>query len=402
MTRKLLIWGDELLSLRDRLTATRQETGTYVHVDWLRFTVFLNRVPLGEQWIPPGVEVSGNYWAHRNAQIARVVNQLKADEQRLPVEVAQRLADSAVLALNGPHGEEFTVSPAIGKGYDFYRHRLPILRYGEEVGWIGWGSSSDAPQQAKQRNTVHVNLYGTACTFAAPGWRSRMQRLIEHHEAEITRVDLALDFFDGLPGGMDGALDDYRAGACDVDGHRPKCSLCGDWANDDDTRTEGRSLYIGSREAGKQTNVYEKGHQLYGIKAGNPWVRIELRYGNKLRDIPADVLSRPADYFGGASQWHADKLTQAMPTHGGDGDRIRCRDRLQQDTARGAASRVVGWLLRTAAPAITTAFKYLPDFDFLKLCESHKLPARLNGFSPAEIRAAFGYLSASNENVSFA
>lgn len=65
--------------------------------------------------------------------------------------------------------------------------------------------------------------------------------------------------------------------------------MIGDWsANPQD----GRSFYFGSKEAGKQTNAYEKGHQLFGFEAGSKWLRIELRYGNKLRVLPVDMVRR--------------------------------------------------------------------------------------------------------------
>jgi len=125
-----------------------------------------------------------------------------------------------------------------------------------------------------------------------PGWRQKIASLITAVEGKITRVDLALDFFDGLTGGMDRIRSDYMHGAMDHWGKRPKCNLVGDWCNG-----VARSFYIGSKEAGKQTNVYEKGHQLFGNSSGNPWIRAELRYGNKLRVLPVDVLTRPDDFL---------------------------------------------------------------------------------------------------------
>ena len=61
--------------------------------------------------------------------------------------------------------------------------------------------------------------------------------------------------------------------------------MVGDWANG-----HARSFYIGSKEAGKQTNIYEKGDQLFGVETGSKWLRIELRYGNKLRVLSPEML----------------------------------------------------------------------------------------------------------------
>jgi phage replication initiation protein len=57
-------------------------------------------------------------------------------------------------------------------------------------------------------------------------------------------------------------------------------------------------VYIGARENGKLTRIYEKGKQLGDITS--PWTRIELELHNKSRVIPLDALIRPAAYLAGA------------------------------------------------------------------------------------------------------
>ena len=54
--------------------------------------------------------------------------------------------------------------------------------------------------------------------------------------------------------------------------------------------------------------MYEKGHQLFGPESGSNWLRVELRYGNKLRVLSSDILRNPSNYFAGASPWHASML----------------------------------------------------------------------------------------------
>jgi phage replication initiation protein len=81
-------------------------------------------------------------------------------------------------------------------------------------------------------------------------------------------------------GGMERVESDYRNGLMNSQGKRLSCNVVGDWPN-----SRARSFYVGSKEAGKQTNVYEKGNQLFGPKDDSPWVRVELRYGNKLRPL---------------------------------------------------------------------------------------------------------------------
>ncbi|MVT36640.1 hypothetical protein GO497_01320 [Acidovorax citrulli] len=76
--------------------------------------------------------------------------------------------------------------------------------------------------------------------------------------------------------------------------------MVGDWCGG-----KARSFYVGTKEVGKQTNVYEKGHQLFGDADTSAWIRAELRWGNKARFLPIEMLRCPADFFHGASDWHA-------------------------------------------------------------------------------------------------
>jgi len=215
------------------------------------------------------------------------------DFQVLPVitigEHRETLAEQACEAL----GPDFSVFPEVRKGHDFYRFRWSIVRNGQECGWVGYLASGDSPRQQAQGKTIHCNLYGAACTFALPGFNDRLAAIVESTNATLTRVDLALDFFDGFAGGMKRVEADYLAGLMNHGGKSPKCNMVGDWCNG-----RARSFYFGSKEAGKQTNVYEKGHQLFGPKDELPrrpghvlqrWrecnrqLRIEPRQGGKKR-----------------------------------------------------------------------------------------------------------------------
>lgn len=235
--------------------------------------------------------------------------------------------------------------------------------------------------------TLHVNLYGAACTFAATGWNQRLAEVVEGYKATITRVDLALDFFDGFDGGMRRVLAEYEAGLMNVNGKRPKCKQLGDWTQ----FSEGeRSFYFGSKEAGKQTNVYEKGDQLYGVGVSK-WTRIEARMGNKLRVLDADMLRRPADYFAGLSEWHAAMLREAdamqvVP------EPTPTTARLPLETVRAEVSRSVRWLLNTAAPSLAEAFRHGADEVLAAVMGSTKRPGRLGRFRAAEVAPHFAEL----------
>lgn len=364
-----------------RLQAERTAMRSVVHIDWVRFTVQRRLCPVPELdslFPPPKTGNVHDETAHQ--QLVSIYLQSHEVDHGVSVQ-ALELAQQAAECL----GPDFQVCPEVRKGHDFYRFRFSIEREGHECGWVGFLASGDSPRQKAQSKTIHCNLFGMACTFAAPGWNHRLADMVEQHDAEITRADLALDFFDGLPGGLDGVVTDYKAGLLNSGGKRLKCNMVGDWANGQE-----RSFYFGSKQAGKQTNVYEKGHQLFGVEAGNPWTRIELRYGNKLRVLETDILRRPTDFFAGASQWHADAVAQLDALC--EPEPVKTASPLQIQTVQAEVTRVMRWAQNTAAPTMAVLFKHLGD-EFLDFVTTTKLPGRLQKFSSAELGAAFNRAS---------
>lgn len=279
-------------------------------------------------------------------------------------------------------GFEFTRGAELLKGHDFYKRRWSIQRNGSEVGWVGFGASSDSPRQRSQAETMHVNLYGLACTFAEHGWNERMARIVDDMDAKITRTDLALDFFDGFSGGIERVSEEYKAGLCDVHGQRPKMRDI-NWL-----KGRSRSLYLGSKEAGKETNIYEKGDQLFGEDADSPWLRFELRYGNKLRYLDSDILRRPSDFFAGASDWHAAILREAGEVAAPQ--QVSTTPKAALMSVKAECVRNARWAMETAAPTIATLFQYLDEDQFLELVTAKKLPKRLQSFSKSDLQEAFG------------
>jgi len=362
-----------------RLMAERTASKTPVHVDWVRFTVQRRNTPA------PGIDAlfpkaGSDFFAWERAQELQRHIAAVADCDTDLYAQAMDLACDAAVAL----GDEFTVNPEVRKGHDFYRHRLSIERNGDEVGWCGFGASSDSPRQAAQAKTLHVNIYGAACTFAAHGWNHRMADLIDHRKADMTRADLALDFFDGFEGGILRTDAEYDKGLMDVGGKHLVCKHLGDWS----ARSKGgRSFYFGSKEAGKQTNVYEKGDQLYGVEAGSRWIRIELRYGNKLRVLSSDMLRRPADFFAGASDWHAAMLAEAdavvFP------EPVKTNGRLAVESVKAEAFRSARWTLGVAGASLAALLRYAPQANLNDLATITKRPQRLKRFSDSELFAAF-------------
>lgn len=356
-----------------RLMAERQESKTACHVDWVRFTTNLrNAEPLPVDRLFP---LSTSIWDEnlRTAQFDAILSQCPGGEFEASSQ-AYELAQKCCASL----GSDFTVAAEIRKGHDFYKFRWSIERNGVECGWVGFLTSSDSPRQQTQSKTIHANLYGSACTYAAAGWRDRLADLVDSCKGTLTRCDLALDFFDGLPGGLDGIVDQFKAGLCDVNGRRLKTSCVGDWVNGKE-----RSFYFGSKESGKQTNAYEKGHQLFGVGSGSDWLRVELRYGNKLRFLTSDMLRRPADFFGGASDWHQSMLLVA------DGlvsaESVPCEARLPLESVEAECFRNVKWMLNTAGPTMAAGIQHLSEGNLWDSLQGMALPGRLKKFSPSEI-----------------
>jgi phage replication initiation protein len=369
----LVLDGSEV---KIRLLAERAAHKTPVHVDWVRFTTIRrnNPAPALDTLFPKLDSV----WTPEE--------RLKDAERRLPLGddfefttsmQAFELAGAVALAL----GPDFTVNQEFKKGHDFYKFRWSIERNGHECGWVGFLSSGDSPRQQAQSQTIHCNLFGAACTFAQPGWNDRIADLVDDRHADLTRCDLALDFFDGYEGGIQSIQDDYKAGLCNVGGKKLKCNMVGDWCNGQE-----RSFYIGSKEAGKQTNAYEKGDQLFGPEANSNWLRIELRYGNKLRVLSSEMLRRPADFFAGASDWHALALIKA--DYQTTAEKVRTIGRLPAETVHAEVARTIRWTLNTAAACIATVFQNSGE-EFLQFVTNQKLPGRLRKFAPAEIKSAF-------------
>lgn len=388
-TCALVLEGSEV---KARLLAERTETKTPVHVDWVRFTCQLRNAPAPDAEIlfpSPAFstvenplsryeEENGTYERLAFARLMRKLHELP-DADFSPAAQAMQLAQQVCEVL----GQGFTVSTELRKGHDFYKHRWSIERNAVECGWVGFLACGESPRQQSQSKTLHVNLYGSACTFAKYGWREALADVIDETRGVMTRCDLALDFFDGLSGGMKRVESDYLSGLCDVMGKRPKCNMVGDWCNG-----KSRSFYIGSKEAGKQTNLYEKGHQLFGEKDASGWIRAELRYGNKLRVLSSDMLRRPQDFFAGASDWHAALLREAdaiaVP------EPVSCEPRLAAETIEAEVTKNVRWLRDVAAPSLSLAFQYLGENSFLEMVTGQNLPGRLRRFSRTEIKRAYG------------
>ena len=367
--------------VKARIHAEKFKNPSYVHIDWLRFTIYTRHAPAPEVCFPPPSDFPDEGQDHD-------LDFLKSkDHEDHRFAVASQAAQIAwdVASLLGP---DYKADLHPQKGKDFYAWRLDILRKDHPVGWVGFLSSSQGLRGAAQAKTIHVNLEGMGCTFARSGWREAMADYIDQHRGLLTRADLAVDFFEGIDGGIERLPDQYKAGVMDHLGQRPAHKRDGTWDFDDRSPNKGRSYYIGSRQAGKQTNVYEKGLKEFGYESGNPWVRFELRYGNQKRLLPTDILRRPADFFAGASQWHSSVLqelgSQSIPQE------IPQEKVLPIQTIEAEIERNARWFLNTAGASFRLAFQYLEENKLVDLLDdASAIPGRLKKFSEQELKKAY-------------
>ena len=149
-----------------------------------------------------------------------------------------------------------------------------------------------------QRDTVLVSINGSGCMAGKRAWEHRLYKwLKELDRARITRADLARDFFEGEYT-VDKALADYEASLFSLGARPPEVEQRGNWIK---PNGKGRTLNIGSREAGKYARIYEKGLQLgRGVSELFPnWTRVEGELHNTDREIPLDVLLYPGQYLAG-------------------------------------------------------------------------------------------------------
>ena len=407
----LVIDGHEI---KARLHADVQKVGAHIHVDWLRFTVNIRHAPFPTvELLFPKPDGAVEYQAARDGwsehQRAAAHAEVKYRRQRV-VELLRDLPDPDYLISSQAFtlaeevseilGPDFAADPLIQRGKDFYRYRIDILRKGHPVGWVGFLATSSGKRAEAQAKTIHCNLEGMACTFASNDWLERMANYIDEHRGLVTRVDLAADFFDGIDSNghedpFDRFAHEYQSGAMDHLGHRPQEAVGGSWIS----KRKGRSFYLGSRQSGKITNIYEKGKQLFGEGDESGWLRFELRYGNQKRLLVTDILRRPADFFAGASEWHASIVRelslQTFPVP------VTCEPRLQLQTIEAEVSRNVRWFRGVAGASAVLAFLNLPEDRFKFLCEEfeEKLPNRLKKFGLAEVKAAYQRFFTDPESV---
>ncbi|MDQ7089044.1 MAG: replication initiation factor domain-containing protein [Methylococcales bacterium] len=163
------------------------------------------------------------------------------------------------------------------------------------MGKVGWGFVCIGGQN----DSVMVSIKAQGLYAARSGWERRLYKFINSIDsAKLTRVDLAHDAFDSQLS-INDYFHLYRQDKFTSRGRRPSVELLGDWVNEN---IKGRTLNIGNRKSGKLLRIYEKGRQLgRGFSDQYPnWIRVELEIRASQRELPTEMLLKPAQYLAGA------------------------------------------------------------------------------------------------------
>lgn len=191
---------------------------------------------------------------------------------------ATNAKQSIEILLRGWLGVEIKVSET-GKGWNGYKHRLDV----DGIGLVAFGGNGD---------TVHIEMTGAGC-MQVKDWDAVADSLTML-EARITRLDLAVDDFDGTTYNLDWCKAAYESGEFNpARGAKPVPRLVDDMGSG-----KGCTFYLGSRESGKLFRGYEKGKE-QGDPA-SPWFRCEVEWRNRHREIPVDAIRQPGKYFAGS------------------------------------------------------------------------------------------------------
>jgi phage replication initiation protein len=179
------------------------------------------------------------------------------------------------------------------------------------VGLVAWGGEH-------QRGWVHVSLTGVGCEWV-PDWDSVPDALETLAGLDYRRCDIALDTKDRSVT-HETVLDAYRAGGFNTSGRPPKCQLI---LSEDPS--DGRTIYVGSRENDKFFRAYEKGKQLRStFKIPGDLVsidgcpvddlyRIELELKAKTGPLPSDLIKRRDQYLAGAYPYLQHVMCDVLP-----------------------------------------------------------------------------------------
>ncbi len=199
-------------------------------------------------------------------------------------------------------------------GKNHYENGGALVLEGATFAEINWGG-------AHQNSTLQVMIKGQGCSMIY-AWTQIVSRLLELEACRLTRVDIALDVFDGSLTLEDvwALRDDRRMWTRAKGGRPPKFLPIGDMA---ERGPYGRTIYIGTRDSDLFGRVYEKGMQIFSsladsgtggdlrstsvslVKNGptflcGEYVRFEAEFKAKTTILPIPTLLNPDALLAGA------------------------------------------------------------------------------------------------------
>jgi phage replication initiation protein len=245
-------------------------------------------------------------------------------------------------------------------GRNHYEHSARLLHDGADFASVCWGGFS-------QKNTVMFSMMGTGCA-QVKDWSNFVKIFQNLPKAKLTRLDIALDVFDGSL-----KLEEIYATRNEIakwrngkQGRPPAFKPIGDMC---EKSRDGRTLYVGTRDSDIYTRIYEKGLQLFLKIANNEvvedprnmdfqleegshpfklgdYVRFEVEFKAKTTVLPLDALLNPDGYFAGAYPFAASLLKDVNPIQRLRLENIAMAD---LDSAIKHVRRQYGAILATAA-----------------------------------------------------
>lgn len=224
----------------------------------------------------------------------------------------------------------FGITEKLGKGRYFYQ---AFYRLGTEKANYG------TVHIGGQRDTILVELTGTACQAAKAGWEHRLYEFLKQaYRPQISRCDVAKDLFNSeyTP---EMAMLDHDKGLFTVNNRKPKSECIGtSWRHEDGT---GKTFAVGKRGNAKYFRCYEKGRQLGD--AESQWVRPEVEFRRQKNFVvPLEILIYPGEYFSGAYE----ALEKIVPSSANRIETATKKAEITFDTRLSHGKNQVGRLVR--------------------------------------------------------
>lgn len=362
-------------TLKTTLERVHLDQPSPVRIDWCRFTVPLDAIVKRDVALP--VDTTALSVMERPARELALAARIADTGDYTGAMHVSKSGATWICELLGA----LEVGAVEDKGMDFYTARTALVHEGQTVGMVLAGGKS-----AAQAGTVHFNLFGEATLHVSHEKWCALADWLRLVGGVLTRVDTSLDLFDGLD--MREVLQSWHRGSFDVRGKRPKENMVGAWESG-----ESRTVTFGKRETGKCCRVYEKGDQLFGPEANDPWVRVECEFRSNHRVIDPEILVSPADYFAGAYPFCeallADLHVLAEPVA------IKtvadAAVALLVKTAEAGAFVSSRWFDRTVGATYRMVVEHAPEAMLIALFDRNagRVPKRLKGFTLPQLSAAF-------------